>query len=135
MDTSTVIALVLGITGFIISIIGLVIAPKLNLKSKRLEKRLECRTILFQKILELRESLNKSSNDISSLLLEVNTLIQLYGYRIEIDKFNALVEFYNFYTKTENKNERNRMELITKFNHFFLSSFNTYRRDLFLDEL
>ena len=64
MDTSNIIALVLGGAGFVISIISLVLTPRLSLKSKRLEKRLEYRFELFQKILDLWEHThnNQSSN-------------------------------------------------------------------------
>lgn len=55
MDTSNDIALVLGEKGLIISIISLVLTPRLTLKSKRLGKRLKYRFELFQKLLELWE--------------------------------------------------------------------------------
>ena len=94
MDTSNIIALVLGGTGFIISIISLVLAPRLTLKSKRLEKRLEYRFELFQKILELWEYThnNQSSNQngFPPLMKEVNKFIQLYGYDSEIKSFKRL---------------------------------------------
>ena len=81
MEASNIIALALGGTGFIISIVGFVLTPILNLKSKRLEKRLEYRFELFQKILELweftgdKETSNK--NELKPLLKDVNKLIQL----------------------------------------------------------
>ena len=74
MDASNIIALALGGTGFLISIVGFVITPILNLKSKRLEKRLEYRFQLFQKILELWEFTNLPDNkqDFKPLLFEIN---------------------------------------------------------------
>ena len=85
MDTSDIIALVLGGTGFIISIISIVLTPRLSLKSKRLEKRLEYRFELFQKILELWEFTNRplKEHDVKPLLTDINKLIQLYGYNSE----------------------------------------------------
>jgi len=62
MDNSDIIAVALGGTGFIISIIGLVVTPLLNLKSKRLEKRLEYRFQLYQKVLELWELTHKNQS-------------------------------------------------------------------------
>ena len=50
MNTSNIIELVLGGTGFIISIISLVLRAILTLKSKRLEKRIGYRFELYQKI-------------------------------------------------------------------------------------
>ena len=62
METSNIIALILGGLGFIISIINLVLTPILNLKSKKLEKRLEYRFMLFSEILELWEFTHKKEN-------------------------------------------------------------------------
>ncbi len=80
MDASNIIALALGGIGFIISIVGFIVSPILNLKSKRLEKRLEYRFELFQKILELWEFSHQPAkeHDIKPLLLDINKLIQLY---------------------------------------------------------
>lgn len=135
MDASNIIALALGGTGFIISIVGFVVTPILNLKSKRLEKRLEYRFQLFQKILELWEFTHQTAkeHDIKPLLLEINKLIQLYGYNSEIKSFNELVNFYNYYA--QNQNETNRQKLTTKFGDFFSTSFNTYRKEIVLDRL
>lgn len=74
MDTSNIIALALGSVGFTISIVSLLITPNLNLKSKRLEKRLEYRFQLFQKILELWELSNQSANEhnIKPLMTDIN---------------------------------------------------------------
>lgn len=135
MDASNIIALALGGTGFIISIVGFVVTPILNLKSKRLEKRLEYRFQLFQKILELWESVNQPAkeHDIRPLLSDVNKLIQLYGYNSEIKSFKELGDFYNYYA--QNQNETNRQELTTKFGDFFSTSFNAYRKEIVLDRL
>jgi competence protein ComGC len=84
MEASNIIAIVLGGMGFIISIIGLIVTPSLNLKSKKLEKRLEYRFQLFQKVIELWEYTNDNNHSIADvkfrlMILEVNKLIQLYG--------------------------------------------------------
>jgi len=132
MDTSNIIAIALGGTGFIISIIGLVVAPLLNLKSKRLEKRLEFRFKLFEKILELWELANKNNSiDETSkpLFLEINKLIQLYGYNKEIQLFRNVIEIYNNYE------QKDRQKLILEFNKFFENSFNTYRKEIVLEKL
>ena len=135
MDASNIIALALGGTGFIISIVGFVVTPILNLKSKRLEKRLEYRFQLFQKILELWEFTNQPAkeHDVKPLLLEINKLIQLYGYNTEIKSFKELVNFYNYFA--QNQNETNRQKLTTKFGDFFSTSFNAYRKEIVLDRL
>lgn len=135
MDTSNIIALALGSVGFTISIVSLLITPNLNLKSKRLEKRLEYRFQLFQKILELWELSNQSANEhnIKPLMTDINKLIQLYGYNSEIESFKELVNFYNYYV--QNQNEINREKLISKFNNFYSISFNAYRREIVLDNL
>lgn len=135
MDNSNIIALALGGTGFIISIVGFVVTPILNLKSKRLEKRLEYRFQLFQKILELWEFTNQPAkeHDIKPLLLEINKLIQLYGYNSEIKSFKELVNSYNYYA--QNQNETDRQKLTTKFGDFFATSFNAYRKEIVLDKL
>jgi len=137
MDTSNIIALVLGGTGFIISIISLVFTPRLTLKSKRLEKRLEYRFELFQKILELWEYShnNQSSNQngFEPLMKEVNKFIQLYGYDSEIKSFKEVANSYNNLAKEQN--EKNRQILISKFNDFLSISFNAYRKEIVLDKL
>ncbi|HEX8016279.1 MAG TPA: hypothetical protein VF465_13680 [Flavobacterium sp.] len=135
METSNIIALALGGLGFAISIVGLVITPELNLKSKRLEKRLEYRFQLFQKILELWEYTNQSfeKHDVRPLMSEVNKLIQLYGYNSEIESFDKLVKSYNYYV--QNQNEVNRQKLLTTFSDFFSISFNRYRKEISLEKL
>lgn len=137
MDSSNIIALVLGGTGFIISIISLVLTPRLTLKSKRLEKRLEYRFELFQKILELWEHThnNQSSNQkgIEPLMKEVNKFIQLYGYDSEIKSFREVVNSYNNLAKEQD--EKNREIFISKFNNFLSIAFNAYRKEIVLDKL
>jgi hypothetical protein len=135
MDVSNIIALVLGGLGFIISIIGYILTPILNLRSKKLEKRLEYRFILFQKILELWELTNKPPHeqDIKPLMSDINKLIQLYGYRSEIKLFNEVVEIYNYCA--QNQTETSMQELKVKFGMFFSTSFNTYRKEIVLDRL
>ncbi|WP_264530261.1 hypothetical protein [Flavobacterium sp. N502540] len=135
MNNSNTIALILGGIGFVISIITLVFSPRIALKSKRLEKRLEYRFELFQKILELWEFTHKSNseNDVKPLMLEINKLIQLYGYNSEINSFKELMNFYNYYA--QNQGEDNRQKLITKFNTFFSISFNAYRKEIVLGKL
>ncbi|ABQ06648.1 MULTISPECIES: hypothetical protein [Flavobacterium] len=135
MDTSNIVALILGSIGFIISITGFIITPILNLKSKKLEKRLEYRFILFQKIVELWEFTNKLSaeNDIKGLMSEVNKLIQLYGYANEITLFNEVVVSYN--NCAQSQTETSRQQLKDKFSLFFLTLFNTYRKEIVLDQL
>lgn len=135
MDISNIIALVLGGIGFIISIIGFVLTPILNLRSKKLEKRLEYRFMLFQKIIELWELTNKppSEQDIKPLMSDINKLIQLYGYRDEIKLFNEVVEIYNYCVK--NDTDISMQQLKDKFSVFFSTSFNTYRKEIVLDKL
>src|ERR1700741_885259 len=135
MDASNIIAIALGGVGFIISIVGFVLTPILNLKSKRLEKRLEYGFQFFQKILELWEFTHQPAkeHDIKPLLFDINKLIQLYGYNSEIKSFKELVDFYNYYA--QNQNENNRQKLPTKFNDFFSTSFNMYRKEIVLDKL
>lgn len=135
METSNIIALILGGTGFIISIISLILTPDLALKSKRLEKRLEYRFELFQKILALWEYTNQpvKEHDVKPLLTEINKLIQLYGYDVEIKSFRELVDSYNCYV--QNKNETNRQNLTKKFSDFFSISFNAYRKEIVLEKL
>ena len=137
MDNSNIIALALGGIGFIISIVGFVLNPILNLKSKRLEKRLEYRFELFQKILELWEFSNKkessNKNEFGPLMREVNKLIQLYGYDSEIKSFKMVVNSYNNLVKEQN--ESNTEELKSKFENFFSISFNAYRKEIVLDKL
>lgn len=119
MDASNIIALGLGGLGFTISIYGLFITPKINLKTKRLKKRLEYRFELFQKMLELWEFANQpgKEHNIEPLMLDINKLIQLYGYNSEIDSFKELVNFYNYCV--QNQNETNKQKLKKKFSDFF----------------
>ncbi len=126
MDASNIIALALGGIGFIISIVGLVVTPILNLRSKRLEKRLEYRFQLFQKILELWEYTNQPAkeHDVKPLLFDINKLIQLYGYNSEIKSFKELVNCYNYYA--QNQTEIDRQKLTKKFNDFFSTSFSIF---------
>jgi len=135
MDVTNIIALVLGGLGFIISIIGYILTPILNLRSKKLEKRLEYRFILFQKILELWELTNKVSgdHDIKPLMSDINKLIQLYGYKSEITLFNEVVEIYNYCV--QNQTETSMQQLKVKLRVFFSTSFNTYRKEIVLDGL
>ena len=135
METSNIVALVLGGISFIISIVGFVLTPILNLKSKRLEKRLEYRFELFQKILALWEYTNQpvKEHDVRPLLTEINKLIQLYGYNSEIKSFRELVTSYNYFAKTQN--EIDRQKLTTKFSDFFSTSFNAYRKEITLDKM
>lgn len=138
MNVSNIIAIVLGGIGFIISIISLVVTPILNLKSKRLEKRLEYRFELFQKILELWEYTNSKTppndkTELIKIMTEVNKLIQLYGYNSEIKSFKELVGSYNYFI--HNKSEINQQKLMTKFSEFFSISFNAYRQEIALEKL
>ena len=71
METSNIIALVLGGLGFLLSIIGYLITPMLNLKSKKLEKRLENRFKMFEKVLDLWECTHNPNN------LEQNIIVHL----------------------------------------------------------
>jgi hypothetical protein len=136
MDSSDIIAIILGGAGFIISIIGLIVTPLLNLKSKRLEKRLEYRFQLFKKVLELWEFTHKNQyldKTAEPIFAEINKLIQLYGYNTEIKLFRKVINSFNQYGKEQT--EINRNELITNFNHFFKNSFNTYRNEIVLEKL
>jgi len=137
METSNIIALALGGISFIISIVGFVLTPILNLKSKRLEKRLEYRFELFKKILELWEFTHDNQpsdkNGLEPLMRDINKFIQLYGYDSEIKSFKEVVNYYNFFVKEQN--ESNRQKVISKFNDFLLISFNAYRKEISLDKL
>ncbi len=136
MEASNIIALILGGIGFVISIIGLIVSPALNLKSKRLEKRLENRFQLFHKILELWECSHKEKiedKEFKLLLKDINKFIQLYGYNSEIKLFKRVVKDYNHLV--ENHTEENRQKLIETFNKFFSYSFNQYREEIALDKL
>lgn len=137
MDSSNIIALALGGISFIISIVGFVLTPILNLKSKRLEKRLEYRFELFQKILALWEFTHEKNpsnkNGIEPLLKDVNKFIQLYGYNSEIKSFKEVVKYYNILA--EEPNEINREQLTSKFNDFLSIAFNSYRKEIVLEKL
>jgi len=135
METSNIIALVLGGTGFIISIISLVLTPSLALKSKRLEKRLEFRFTLFQRILALKEYIDQpyEESDFKPLLQEIHILIQLYGHNSEIKSFRELGESFNNYAQY--KNATSLENLKTTFSDFFSTSFNAYRKEIVLDKL
>lgn len=137
MDSSNYVALSLGGIGFIISIIGLIITPNLSLKAKRLERRLEYRFLLFQKIVELWEHTHQKeeNHDFKPFLLEINKLIQLYGHESEIKSFRELGNSYNAYVENINKTETDRKILITKFNNFLTTSMNTYREEIALGKL
>ena len=133
MEMSNIIALALGGIGFLISIVGLTIRPHLDLKSKVLEKKFEYRSKLFHKILDMRLVNEKlGSDEFRSLMLEVGILIQLYGYDEEIKSFNESFDCYNCYAKE--KNEDNIQKLNRKFTDFYTLSFNTYRKELLLED-
>jgi len=137
MDTSNIIALVLGGTGFIISIISLVLAPRLALKSKRLEKRMEYRFELYQKILVFWEFTHNNQisnqNGFEPLMKEVNKFIQLYGLESEIKSFTEVVNSYN--SLVQKFDETNKQIFETKCNDFLKISFNAYRKELVLGKL
>ncbi len=136
MDISNIVALVLGGIGFIISIVSFVLTPTITLKSKRLEKRLDYRFQLFEKIIELWELFDNQSTrggNFAPLMADINKLIQLYGYKSEIKLFKEVVDFYNSYN--QNKNDENSERLKAKFSNFFLTSFNKYRKEIALDKL
>ncbi len=135
MQISDIIAITLGSTGFIISIVTFILSPALSLRAKRLEKRLEYRFQLFQKVFELWEfthsqTASKKPN-IEGLLKELNKLIQLYGYPPEVNSFDEVVKSYNHYAMFHS--EENRAEMIKKFNRFLSIAFATYRKELILD--
>jgi hypothetical protein len=136
METSNIIALTLGGLGFIISIVGFVITPILNLKSKRLEKRLEYRFELFQKILNLWEFTHDKNpsdkNAFEPLMRDINKFIQLYGYDKEIKSFKEATNSYNVFVAEQN--ESNRQKFISSFNDFLLIAFNAYRKEIKLDK-
>ncbi|MNT72046.1 hypothetical protein D3C72_2106090 [compost metagenome] len=64
---------------------------------------------------------------------EVNKLIQLYGYSNEITLFNQVVDSYN--NCAQRQTETSRHQLKDKFSLFFLTLFNTYRKEIVLDQL
>ncbi|MBX3164139.1 MAG: hypothetical protein KF900_06625 [Bacteroidetes bacterium] len=137
MDTSNIIALALGGISLIVSVVGFVITPRINLKSKKLEKRLEYRFVLFQKILELWEHVNSSpspdQSKLISIMSEINKLIQLHGYNSEITAFEELRDAYSEYVKNQNTNTGQR--LTTKLSEFFSIAFNAYRKEIVLERL
>ena len=137
MDTSNIVALILGGVGFIISLIGFILTPVLNLRSKKLEKRLEYRFMLFQKILELWESTHESQdsnqNVFGPLMKEVNKNVQIYGYNSEIESFKKVVSSYNNLAIEQSETSRQKFE--ENLNYFLSISFNAYRKELVLDKL
>lgn len=146
MDASNIIALVLGGIGFISSIIGIIVMPMINLKSKRLEERLKCRFILFQKILELQQFTTTSTinnqKEFHRLMAEVSRFSQLYGYESELTLFQEVVESYHkFAEETNNPAGINREERLTEarrklesaFNNFFSFCVDVYRKELVLN--
>lgn len=148
MDISNIVALALGGVGFIISIIGLIVTPMLNLKSRQLEERLKYRFLLFQKVLELQEFTTKNGienqNGFNPLMQEVNRLTQLYGYKAETKSFQEVIKSYkNLAEEINNKTGVNREKRIpiaanqfeSKLNDFLLLSINAYRKELVLDKL
>lgn len=148
MDISNIVALILGGTGFVISIIGLIVTPKLNLKSRQLEERLKYRFILFQKVLELQEFTTKNTienqNEFNPLMQEVYKLIQLYGYGAETKSFQEVLNSYkNFAEEINSGPGENRKTRITiaanqfksKLESFFSLSVNAYRKELVLGKL
>jgi len=141
MDTSNIIALALGGIGFIISVIGFVVTPILNLKSKRLEKRLEYRFQLFQKILELWDCTHQSQayqqKNFKPLMGEVNKLIQLYGCNSEIKSFKEFGNAISDINSAQDENTKQELTSIAiqKGNDFFSISFNAYRKEIVLDKL
>jgi hypothetical protein len=131
MEITDIIAMCLGGIGFIISIIGYVITPMLNLKSTRLQKRLEFRFILFEKIIQLWELThfsNLSDPNFEVLIIEINKLIKLYGYNEEISLFNNFTISYNEYAKDQSR--INEKDFTDAFNNFISYSMNTYRKEL-----
>lgn len=148
MDTSNIVALVLGGIGFIISIIGLIVTPKLNLKSKQLEERLKYRFILFEKILELQQFTQKNSisnqADFNSLMQEVNKLTQLYGYTDETKSFQKVIKSYKELAKEINEVKKEDREdrvnnavvnFESTFNKFLSLLITAYRKELVLGKL
>lgn len=141
MDTSNIIALVLGGTGFIISIINFVLTPMLNLKSKRLEKRLEYRFELFQKILNLWECTYQNEayqrKNFEPLKSEVNKFIQLYGHDTEINSFRAFIDAINEWDKEQDESKKLKLKekWTLKGNEFFTIAFNAYRKEIILGKL
>lgn len=136
MDTSNIVALALGGISFIISVVGLIVTPIINLKSKKLEKRLEYRFELFQQIVKLWEHTNKKSpdqNELIQIMSQINKLIQLYGYNSEIETFKELVDLYNQYV--QNQDETIKDKLKEKFSEFFSATFHTYRKEIRLEKL
>jgi len=51
----------------------------------------------------------------------------------KIKLFKELVDSYNDYAK--NQNETSKISMTIKFNDFFSTSFNTYRKEIALDRL
>lgn len=113
--------------GFIISIINFVLTPMLNLKSKRLEKRLE----LWE--YTNRKTPPNNDKELIKIMTEINKLIQLYGYNSEIKSFKELGDLYDYYV--HNQDETNRQKLMAKFSEFFSILFNAYRQEIVLEKL
>jgi hypothetical protein len=90
MNTSNIIALVLGGIGFVISAIGLIITPIINLKSKQLEKLTERRLALLDKVLKFKWSFaeftcGKRKSPDMPLFNQIYMEIRMCGYQNEID--------------------------------------------------
>lgn len=147
MDTSNVIALVLGGTSLIISVIGFIIAPTINLKSKRLEVRLQLRLFLFDKVFVLQQLIVKdfdgSLKEITDLIFEINKLVQLYGYKEEIQSFKDLKMASEAFGTENNKDisnrnskllEKSKLNLKNKFESFFDTLLTAYRKEILLEK-
>lgn len=83
--------------------------------------------------MELWEHTHKNNDIDQHLMFEINKDIQLYGYNTEVKLFRNAVYSYNQYIKE--RTDIKRKEMFQKFNKFFESSFNTYRREIVLNNL
>lgn len=136
MGPTDIIAVVLGGFGFVLSIIGYVVTPYINLKTKKMERRLESRLQLFNAILEFwkyTHSKNDQKKDVSSHFEKINTLIQLYGYSREIKLFLKMVDYYNIFVGS--KESCDDIAFKKQVEGFFKYSFNRYRKEINLDRL
>jgi hypothetical protein len=66
-------------------------------------------------------------------MLEVNKVIQLYGYSKEIEDFNKVVECYNGYVREQS--EKNKSRIYKQLDEFFSYSFNKYRSEIAIEKL
>lgn len=134
MDISNVVALVLGVAGFTISIVSFVLTPYINLRTTKLKKKYEYRLELLNKVIyysEITHSCSIADEQYKEAIFDVNRLIQLYGYKDELIVFNRFKEQYNRYAKNPNKANGERYQ--DEMNKFLKLMYNAFRKEIAID--